>query len=87
MPTKEEMKELRTECNWTWTTENGVLGCLVQSKQNGNSIFLPKECYWSSDFNIFQDYQAYSLYFNELFNDEGLDSRYLGFFVRPVCDK
>ena len=43
MPTKAEIEEL---CNtsyttWTWTTQNGVSGCRVTSKVNGNSIFLP----------------------------------------------
>lgn len=41
MPTKEEQDELRTECDWTWTTRNGVYGYKVVSKKNGNSIFLP----------------------------------------------
>ena len=42
MPTKTEMKELRDNCTWTWTTTvNGEEGYLVKSKKNGNSIFLP----------------------------------------------
>lgn len=44
MPTSAEMDELRRECNWTWTTENGVKGFRVSGKKEGyenNSIFLP----------------------------------------------
>lgn len=40
MPTDAEWTELRENCTWEWTTENGVTGCKV-SAANGNSIFLP----------------------------------------------
>ena len=45
MPTDAEMTELRTNCTWTWTTQNGVKGYKVTSKSNGNSIFLPAAGY------------------------------------------
>ncbi len=41
MPTKEEFGKLIGGCTWTWTTVNGVKGCIVKSINNGNSIFLP----------------------------------------------
>lgn len=41
MPTKAEQEELRNNCFWTWTTQNGVKGYKVTSKVNRNSIFLP----------------------------------------------
>lgn len=41
MPTHEEQGELRDYCNWIWATENGVNGYRIQSRRNGNSIFLP----------------------------------------------
>lgn len=41
MPTEAEMSELKENCTWTWTTQNGVEGFLVKSKINGNTIFLP----------------------------------------------
>jgi hypothetical protein len=44
MPTDAELTELRTECTWTWTTENGVNGYRVTSNKAGytdKSIFLP----------------------------------------------
>jgi hypothetical protein len=44
MPTDAELNELREQCTWTWTTQNGVYGCKVTSKKSGytnNSIFLP----------------------------------------------
>ena len=48
MPTKAEQDELRNNCTWTWTTQNGVNGCRLTSKINGNSIFLPAAgCYWN----------------------------------------
>ena len=41
MPTKDQIKELVNECNWTWTSKNGADGYQVKSRINGNSIFLP----------------------------------------------
>ena len=41
IPTRAEWTELKEQCSWTWTTQNGVDGSLVTSKINGNSIFLP----------------------------------------------
>ena len=40
MPTLEQLIELVTECNWTWTQQNGVNGHLVTGP-NGASLFLP----------------------------------------------
>jgi hypothetical protein len=48
MPTDAEMTELREQCTWTWTTQNGVKGYKVTSKKSGytnNSIFLPAAGY------------------------------------------
>ena len=41
MPNKDQMKELWTECDWIWTTEDGINGYNVKSRTNQNSIFLP----------------------------------------------
>lgn len=40
MPTAAEWQELCLNCEWTWTTLNGVTGYKVTA-ENGNSIFLP----------------------------------------------
>ena len=100
MPTKAEQDELRTNCTWTWTTQNGVKGYKVTGT-NGNSIFLPAAgyrngmtldysgsggYYWSGSLHDFSSSYAYYL---------GFDSggyvwfdygRYHGFSVRPVCE-
>lgn len=43
IPTKSELEEISNpnNCSWTWTILNGQNGCIVESKINGNSIFLP----------------------------------------------
>jgi hypothetical protein len=101
MPLKTEQDELRNNCNWTWTTQNGVNGYKVTSKSNGNSIFLPAAgyrgdssldnagsygTYWSRSLSTDYPSLAYNLYFNS----DGVDwyydyYRYFGFPVRPVC--
>ena len=59
MPTDAEWTELRDNCSWTWTSQNGVNGYRVTAT-NGNSIFLPAASkynagsdgfYWSSSLN------------------------------------
>jgi len=40
IPTDAEWAELREQCVWIWTTQNGVNGYKVRAA-NGNSIFLP----------------------------------------------
>jgi hypothetical protein len=43
MPTKQELDDLNSKCNWTWTTMNGVNGYEVRGRgaYASNSIFLP----------------------------------------------
>ncbi len=48
IPTDAELTELREQCTWTWTTQNGVYGYKVTSKKSGytnKSIFLPAAGY------------------------------------------
>ncbi|MBR5238501.1 MAG: fimbrillin family protein [Paludibacteraceae bacterium] len=100
MPTKVEQDELRNNCDWTWTTQNGVNGCKVTGP-NGNSIFIPAAgymeddelydvnetgSYWSSSLYTNSPECAYSVYF-ESRRPKGwsYDERYYGYSVRPVC--
>lgn len=51
MPTYAEWKELKNNCTWTWTKENGVNGCRVTSNKEGytdKSIFLPAAGSWAN---------------------------------------
>ena len=100
MPTKAEQDELRTNCTWTWTTQNGVKGYKVTGT-NGNSIFLPAAGnrygaylydsgsygrYWSSSLDVGSSYNAYYLYFDSGHYGWGSNNRYIGQSVRPVFD-
>ena len=101
IPTKEQQSELRTKCDWTWTTQNGVKGYKVTSKKNGNSIFLPAVgCrgggdynaavygghYWSSSLvGMYNSYDAYYLGFNAAYWDYYYGRCY-GRSVRAVCE-
>ena len=69
MPTKAEQDELREQCTWTWTSQNGVYGYKVTSKKSGytnKSIFLPAAGYRDdSSFDYagsYGDYWSSSLY-------------------------
>ena len=100
MPTDAEWTELREQCTWTWTTQNGVNGYRVTCKTNGNSIFLPAAgCrydssldyagsygfYWSSSLNTYFPDDAWSVSFNSGTVYGNGNRRYYGFSVRPVC--
>ncbi len=78
MPTDEEWTELRTQCTWTWTTENGVNGQRVTGP-NENSIFLPAAGgrngedlkgvgtyghFWSSSLDTDDPSKAWQVYFS-----------------------
>lgn len=43
MPTNQELSDLNSKCDWTWTTQNGVPGYVVRGKGSyvSASIFLP----------------------------------------------
>ena len=100
MPTQEEQDDLRTKCNWIWTTQNGINGYKVVGP-NGNSIFLPaagyrngtsiKEYgsygrYWSS--SLSKATHARSLSFNSSKGTfESNTERPIGLSIRPVLSK
>ncbi len=100
MPTDAEMTELREQCIWTWTSQNGVNGYKVTSKSNGNSIFLPAAgyregsshhyagssgIYWSSSLNTDFPSLVWFVDFSSGFVYRNTSARYYGFTVRPVC--
>ena len=101
MPTDEEWIELCENCIWTWTTRNGVAGCLFTAS-NGNSIFLPSAgyrndtnlydtgsygYYWSSCLGSDYSTQAWSLCFANGGTHWTNYPRYWGFSIRPVYDE
>ena len=100
MPTDAELTELRTNCTWTWTTQNGVNGYKVTSQSNGNSIFLPAAGsrtdsslydagsygkYWSSSLDTGYPLCAWNVYFYFSSVDRKHFPRDYGLSVRPVC--
>lgn len=99
-PTDEEWFELRNNCTWTWSTQNGEKGYVVTSRLNGNSIFLPaagshfgssstsgsKGRYWSSSLITNNTVFALILSFDSgaSIRVNDVSARYYGFSVRPV---
>ena len=99
MPTLDEIKELKDNCTWEWTTLNGVKGYRVTGP-NGNSIFLPAAGYssgteeysqgfvggyWSSSLDSSNSGRAYGLFFISGSYVWVNNDRYYGRTVRPVC--
>lgn len=85
IPSDEEWAELRTQCQWTLTENQGVNGYEVKSKVNGNTIFIPiggflsgKNLvydylggYWSTTLNKSKQSCALGLYLNKTENKVG----------------
>ncbi len=76
MPTDSEWTELRENCSWVWTSQNGVNGFKAISKKNGSALFFPAagyysgttcankgDCgfYWSSSLNVDSPQYAWSV--------------------------
>ena len=98
MPTKAEQDELKNNCTWNWTTQNGVNGYKVIGP-NGNSIFLPitgfmygKDLtddewgfYWSNAYGNGAMSNASSMFFISNIIEWNHGARRYGQSVRPVC--
>ena len=103
MPTDAEWTELREQCTWTWTAQNGVNGYQVASKTNGNSIFLPaagfrdgnaapyvagnRGYYGSSSLLENSSDDVWIVTFNHEKVERQNNKRNKGLSVRPVQDK
>ncbi len=103
MPTDAEWTELREQCTWTWTAQNGMNGYQVASKTNGNSIFLPaagfrdgnaapyvagnRGYYWSSSLLENSSDGVWIVTFNHEKVERDNNKRNKGLSVRPVQDK
>ena len=103
MPTDAEWTELREQCMWTWTAQNGMNGYQVASKTNGNSIFLPaagfrdgnaapyvagrRGYYWSSSLLENSSDSVWIVTFNHEKVERDNNKRNKGLSVRPVQDK
>ncbi len=99
MPTATEQDELKKKCTWSWTSLNGVNGCVVKGP-NGKTIFLPAAgyCdvtgikfagkyghYWSSSLEESDPNYAHDLLFGSGYCARNGYKRYGGLSVRPVC--
>lgn len=100
MPTMTQIEELSNGCTWAWTTLNDIPGYMINSKYNGNSIFLPaaghKETsivdaekngeYWSCwGSDVYAEVMRF--YNFSYLSPYGIGSRNEGYPVRPVLRK
>ena len=103
MPTEKEYGELLNECDWEWTSLDGVTGYKVIGP-NGNSIFLPAAGYKISSTPQESTYGSfwgstpaggtigayalnYEVFDSSLYFEVGWFGREWGRSVRPVTDK
>ena len=99
MPTKQDMSDLISKCDWLWTTTNGVKGYIVSGRDDyaSNSIFLPCAGYCSgtsiSNLGSKGCYwsavtgtgvTSWNLDFSSIHRSTGYYGRHIGQPVRPV---
>ncbi|MBP5456839.1 MAG: hypothetical protein J6Y37_10085 [Paludibacteraceae bacterium] len=103
MPTNFDLKELKDNCDWTWTEVNEVRGYKVASKLDSTKyIFLPAagfrlhaelyvggSCgyYWTRSLEKDCSHLAYELYFDSQKVEMNVDFREGGYPIRAVCHK
>ena len=100
LPTKAEQDELRQNCKFELSSQNGVKGYLVVGP-NGNSIFLPftgfrienvikmqreQGYYWSGMRHVTYNDTAYYLFLTDKIVDWRNTRYYYGMAIRLVCD-
>ena len=92
MPTKDELRKLKSKCTWELTTTNGISGYVI--KGVSNSIFIPYSgrgsenklleitsiASWSSEPNLELSDGAFRIFNNEV--SSGL--RFTGLPIRPI---
>ena len=81
MPTDAELTELREQCTWTWTTQNGVYGYKVASKKSGYTnkfIFLPAAGD-RDDSSLYRAGSVGTYWSSSLYSDHPCSAYYLGF--------
>jgi hypothetical protein len=84
MPTDAEWTELRENCTWTWTSQNGVNGRLVTAS-NGNSIFFPAAGYWNG--TDFRNAGSGGVYWSSSLNTDYPDSAWEVEFGSGDCHR
>ena len=100
MSTRGDFDALLSNCDWSWTTMNGVNGYIVRGKGDyaSNSIFLPcagygsgTSRYYAGSFGYYwssvpdsDSSYAWRLYFSSGHHSTHFDSRYYGRSVRPL---
>ena len=98
IPSKDEFLELMDSlnCTWIYTSMYGMTGYKVESKKNGNSIFLPDASdshgcggglYWANCIEPDLAAAAPNLYFNHAMDRFYINTyiRDVGLTIRPVC--
>ena len=79
MPTKQELDDLCTKCDWTWTSVNGVNGCIVRGRGDyaSASIFLPAAGDGNGTF--LDESETYGYYWSSVPDADSAHAWYLGF--------
>ena len=102
MPSKDQLEELCSACDWTWTVRDGVDGYEIRSRVNQHTLFLPAPgyrfekqtyfiggngLYWSRTLSAGSSYYAAYLLFGYKALSQDTRQRFYGLSVRAVVRK
>ena len=85
IPTNLELGDLKSKCDWIWTSTNGVNGYVVRGKDNyaPASIFLP--CVGAGISDILYNASSYGYYWSSVpYSGSGRASYELGFYSNNI---
>ena len=80
MPTKQEFDDLYSQCDWVWTSTNGIYGYIVRGKGDyaSNSIFLP--CAGFGDGTSLDNAGSNGCYWSSVPHSDSTNAWYLYFY-------
>ena len=86
MPTYQELDDLLNKCDWTWTTQNGVNGCVVWGRgaYAANSIFLPAA--GNGDGTSLDDAGSFGLYWSSVPDSDYINHAWYLLFTSSYHD-
>ena len=86
MPSDAQFTELINSSYTTteWTTVNGVKGCKITSKSNGNSLFLPAAGFFDEDVSLYLEGSGGYYWSRTLYTDLPVAAWYLYFYSGNV---
>ena len=78
-PTSSDYQELINECDWSWTTYNGIVGYTVTSRKNNAQIFIPAAGGFGENSTVLGNTGENGFYWTASLWSDGVSATHLNF--------